>query len=419
MQPFVLESVLGGGAYATVVTALLPSGERRALKVLHEDRCGDPIAVGRFQDEGRILERLNHPTIVRGYGTHRFGDRLVLELELVEGATLERILGPAPHRLELSDAVAIAQQVAEGLWSAWTSTHGAEPLRIVHRDVQPGNILLDRGGAVKILDFGIAKGSFDDREALSLHDVGGALGYLAPERKDGHVGPAIDVYSLGVFVVQSQGHRMLLPQLNPRHDEVALERLSTFGLPEPLRALLFEMVRFDPQARPAMNEVVERLASIAATLPPSDLKKLAREVVMPHLKNPMSIDPRKHRLYPDVSFLETMSAATDEAPPTVTEVRRQVQALLATGDWVRHAARIRRVLRSSPTPVETPLLDVLDRATVPWWRPFTKCSTPEEIEAALLILADRGSPATLERAKSLQSHQNPRVAKVARFVCRR
>ena len=225
MAPYTIDASLGGGGFASVVVARTGSGERRALKVLHRSRCSDATSLGRFRDEARILERIRHPTVVGFHALHHYGDRLVMELDFVDGLPLDRVLGPAPHRLDMADTLEIVRTIAEALWSAYADPWGEDgaPMHIVHRDVHPANIMLDRNGKVWVLDFGIAKGSFDGREAMSLNDVGGALGYIAPERKDGTAGPPVDVYALAAMVVHLSGDRLLLPQRPARHDEVAAE----------------------------------------------------------------------------------------------------------------------------------------------------------------------------------------------------
>jgi len=424
MAPYTIDAVLGGGGFASVVVARRASGERRALKVLHRSRCSDATSVGRFRDEARILERIRHPTVVGFHGLHHYGDRLVMELDFVDGLPLDRVLGPAPHRLAMADTLEIVRTVAEALWSAYADPWGEDgaPMHIVHRDVHPANIMLDRAGKVWVLDFGIAKGSFDGREAMSLHDVGGALGYIAPERKDGTAGPPVDVYALAAMVVHLGGDRLLLPQRPARHDEVAaevVERNDLDGQAPGLGALLREMLSFDPEARPSMDDVARRLATILAGIDVPDLPGLAARTVVPELDGRARREPRKHRRYRDVAFLEEEVPDEPLGALTVTEARRRLRAILAKPDWVRRIDEVKRVSRASDPWVETPLLDLLARVSPAWWRPLARTTTPEEAEAALLILGDRPSASTLAAAGELAEHPNERVRKAARFVLER
>ncbi len=419
MAPYALQCILGGGSFATVVIATMEDGSARALKVLHRDRCGDATSVGRFRDEARILRQIQHPNIVHAHALHRYGDRLVIELDFVDGLSLDHVLGPPPHRLDLPEVLAIAQPVAEALWSAWSDPWSGKPMHIVHRDVNPANVVLDRGGHVWLLDFGIAKGSFEGREAMSLYDIGGTIGYLAPERKDGEAGPPVDVYALAAMVVHLLGDRLLLPQRPDRHDEVARTVLQRLELPDGLCALLGEMLAYDPSQRPTMGEVAARLVGLRAELPAADLPRLAAERVAPQLAERPERDPREHRRYSDVAFLEVEVPDPPDLPMSVRDAQRRLRDLLASPDWPRRLDEVKRISRASTPPVETPLLDVLQRVEPPWWRPLARRSTAEEAEAALLVLGDQPSETTLEAARQLAEHRDPRIRKAARFVLQR
>jgi len=426
MAPYTLLAVLGGGSFATVVVVRTADGTTRALKVLHRSRCADPTSVGRFRDEARILQAIRHPAVVHAHAIHRYGDRLVMELDFVDGVSLDQVLGPAPHRLPLWDALAIMQSVAEALWSAWADPWGkdGQAMEIVHRDVHPANIMLDRNGHVRVLDFGNAKGRFDGREAMSLYDLGGAIGYLAPERKEGHAGPPVDVYALAALFVHMLGDRLLLPQRAARHDEVAATVIGRLGLEEKARSLaplLLDMLRFESAERPSMGEVVERLTALRAGLPQGDLLALAQERVAPvltELPNP-HLNPRDHRRYDDVSFLETETPDAPLGRLTVPDARRRLRAMLAQPDWTRRVDEVKRISRASEPPTETPLLDVLARARNSWWRPLARKVSASEAEAALLILGERPSLATLEAAGHLCDHDDERIRTAAQFVVAR
>src|SRR5215470_3101399 len=119
-----------------------------ALKVLPDHFADDPDRLSRLQREAQVLASLNHPNIAQVYGLEQVGGSECIAMEFVEGETLEERLkhGPIP----LHDAVEIAKQLADGLAAA-------HERGIVHRDLKPANIKLAPNGAVKILDFGLAK----------------------------------------------------------------------------------------------------------------------------------------------------------------------------------------------------------------------------------------------------------------------
>ena len=119
-----------------------------AIKVLLPEVAGDPDRIARFEREAQILASLNHPQIAAIYGVEQAGDVTALVLEYVDGPTLaDRIArGPMP----LDEALPIAKQIAEAL-------EAAHEQGIIHRDLKPANIKVRDDGAVKVLDFGLAK----------------------------------------------------------------------------------------------------------------------------------------------------------------------------------------------------------------------------------------------------------------------
>src|SRR5215831_7144897 len=119
-----------------------------ALKVLPEIVAADPDRLARFRREAQVLASLNHPNIAHVYGVEDASSTHGLVMELVEGPTLaDRIAqGPVP----LDEALSIARQIALALEAAHENG-------IIHRDLKPGNVMVRADGAVKVLDFGLAK----------------------------------------------------------------------------------------------------------------------------------------------------------------------------------------------------------------------------------------------------------------------
>jgi Tol biopolymer transport system component len=180
-----------------------------ALKVLPDAVAHDHDRLARFTREAQALAALNHPRIAQIYGVEDVEARSALVLELVEGPTLaERLLrGPLP----LDEALRVATQIAEALEAA----HDAG---IVHRDLKPANIKLTPSGAVKVLDFGLAKVYVDEPVAPS-RDVSlsptitaggtragvvvGTAAYMSPEQaRGGHVDKRADVWAFGCVLFE-------------------------------------------------------------------------------------------------------------------------------------------------------------------------------------------------------------------------
>lgn len=186
-----IEQLLGRGGMGEVFRARdLTTGQSVAIKLL---RMVDPQSMGRFRTEIEVLGRLDHPGVVRLYGSGSHDGVPYLVLELVDGPSLADVLAGGPLGVELS--ISIGQQLAEALMHA----HG---LDIVHRDVKPANVICDaEPSRVRLADFGIAR--FSDTPRMTA--AGGCIGtaaYLAPEQLEGQVGPAADVYALGLVVLE-------------------------------------------------------------------------------------------------------------------------------------------------------------------------------------------------------------------------
>jgi hypothetical protein len=186
-----IEQLLGRGGMGEVFRARdLTTGQSVAIKLL---RMVDPQSMGRFRTEIEVLGRLDHPGVVRLCGTGLHDGVPYLVLELVDGPSLADVLAGGPLGVEQS--ISIGQQLAEALMHA----HG---LHIVHRDVKPGNVICDaEPPRVRLADFGIALFSDTTRMTAAGACIGTAA-YLAPEQLEGQVGPAADVYALGLVVLE-------------------------------------------------------------------------------------------------------------------------------------------------------------------------------------------------------------------------
>jgi eukaryotic-like serine/threonine-protein kinase len=187
--------VMGRGGMATVYLARDAMLDRQvAVKVLAEHLADDPAFVRRFRREASIAAGLAHPHIVELLDVGDDRGRFFIVMEHVDGETLHDLLereGPQP-----------AARVAELGRQAASALAYAHEAGLVHRDVKPANLLLRRDGVLKVADFGIARLS----DATQITEVGTVLGtprYVAPEQARGEaVGPAADVYSLGVVLYE-------------------------------------------------------------------------------------------------------------------------------------------------------------------------------------------------------------------------
>src|SRR5205807_2753571 len=184
-----VDDLLGEGGMGKVYTATGPDGTRVALKLVKGDFARDETFRRRFSREARIAQTVKHPHVVPVVSTGEHEGHPYMAQRFIEGRSLdERLKQDGP--LDLPTAIQISSDVAAGLEALWAAG-------MVHRDVQPANILLDGNGTAYITDFGLAK----DTQGSMLTLPGQALGsrdYMAPEQIRGEaVTAATDIYSLG------------------------------------------------------------------------------------------------------------------------------------------------------------------------------------------------------------------------------
>ncbi|HVR41907.1 MAG TPA: protein kinase, partial [Thermoanaerobaculia bacterium] len=201
---FEILSLLGRGGMGEVYRARDLALDREvALKVLSQSIAPDAQSLSRFEREARALGTLTNPHIAVLYGLERTETQRFLVMELVEGETLESRL--AYGALPVDEALNLALQIACGLEAAHQNG-------IVHRDLKPSNVMIDDKGAVKLLDFGLAKFLPDapaelveDASALSTRSgvLLGTVPYMSPEQASGQpVDARTDIWSFGCFVYE-------------------------------------------------------------------------------------------------------------------------------------------------------------------------------------------------------------------------
>jgi hypothetical protein len=184
-----VRKIASGGMGAVYEAIYCPEGgfERRvAIKRIHPHLAADEKFVSAFRAEAELSARLAHPAIVQVMDFGRVGDSFFLAMEHVDGVTLHTFiarLGARSERLPPSLVGYVLREILGALVYAQEVARGADgrPLRVVHRDLCPANVLLSRNGEVKLTDFGIAR-SLRDANSNTTKNVVGHVGYMAPEQ---------------------------------------------------------------------------------------------------------------------------------------------------------------------------------------------------------------------------------------------
>jgi serine/threonine protein kinase len=236
-----------------------------AVKVLPPAKADQPAALGRFYREARAAGSISHPNIVRTYDIDQDGNLHFIVMEYVDGPNLLDVVkkfGP----LEMGRAVSYIRQVAIGLEYAFRNG-------IIHRDIKPGNILIDRRGKAQILDMGLARFFNDQTDNLTVkYDdkiVLGTADYVAPEQVacSHSVDTRADVYALGASLYFLLAGHPPFPQgtisqkllWHRTKDPTPIRKIRP-EVPEGLAAIIARMMAKNPKARyQTCGEVAQEL----------------------------------------------------------------------------------------------------------------------------------------------------------------
>ncbi|WP_214412840.1 serine/threonine-protein kinase [Sphaerisporangium fuscum] len=260
---YVLLEEIGAGGMGTVWRAgHRDTGEIVAVKLLRDGLTGDEDLVFRFVQERSVMRSLRHPNIVTVRDFVIEGERLALVMDLVEGGDL-RILLRQHGTLPPEQAARLMAQVADALAAAHAGG-------VVHRDVKPGNVLIDGAtGQVRLTDFGVAR-IVHGPGLTQTTSIIGTPTYLSPEVADGRPpGPAVDVYAVGLILYELLAGR---PPFVGDHPMVLLRQHATAaprrlpGMPDSLWSVISACAAKDPAERPPAAQVAAALREAAPSL---------------------------------------------------------------------------------------------------------------------------------------------------------
>ena len=328
---------VGGMANLYLARYVGPDGFEKlvAIKRIHEALADDQDFVAMFTDEARLAARINHPNVVQVLELGNVSSAYFIAMEYVEGDSMAQLIkrSPIPYPM----CARIVSEAARGLHAAHElRDHHGNALHVVHRDVSPQNVLLSYDGAVKVVDFGVAKA----RTNLSATQVGrvkGKFSYMAPEQllpsRFGPVDRRADVFALGILLFEAITRRRLFK--GEDHEET-IDQVLNRSIPPPsvyaddcpeelssicLRALEREKDRRYQTAEKLHLALEGYLAECGESVLPGTIAQIMHEVFAEQMEQKANMVrecleaiPSADQSYSEIS---TLSAATAEVvrPP--------------------------------------------------------------------------------------------------------
>lgn len=282
-ERYVITSLIGRGAHARVYMGFDERLKQwRAIKVLNASAVDDEDAHRRFSHEAQSMARLSHENVLRVVDIDRHGALPFIVMELARGGSIYDWLdrqGPMDPTL----ACRVLRQACAGLSHA--HQHG-----IVHRDVKPHNLLVMDTERIVVTDFGIAQLS-DEMSATKTGSIMGTFAYMAPEQRSDtkSVDHRADVYGLGATLYTLVTHKTSAELFFAETNAAMLD-----GVPDPLRELILDACRYEPDDRiGSVEELSDRLELAVGdmTEPAIDVSVMDVSLPLPDMV-PEAIDPR-------------------------------------------------------------------------------------------------------------------------------
>ena len=253
---------VGKGAFSTVLLVRdTVVGEQIILKVLHEKMVKEEAMVKRFIREIRYARKINHIHVIRIYDFVAIENLYAISMEYFPSVTLSSLL-QKKKPLPIKQAIDIAATVAAGIGAA-------HDVQVVHRDLKPGNILIDNEGLVKVVDFGIARAETGAMAETQLTKTGILIGtprYMAPEQVTGkrQLDGRSDIYSLGVILYEMltgqtafKGDDNVQVLYKHVHGDIQPVNEVNPKIPESLSKIVMKMMSVNPKRRYQTMEEVE------------------------------------------------------------------------------------------------------------------------------------------------------------------
>jgi serine/threonine protein kinase len=338
-----LEEEIGRGSMGMVYRGKqIALGREIAVKVLSHALAKDASYVARFIREAQIIAGLNHPHIVQIYDAGQQNGLLYFVMEYVQGPTIANLLH-LDGTIPLHFAIEYSAQIAEALDAAYGERN------VIHRDIKPENLMLDRWGKVKVMDFGLARATGQQRITVAKTLVG-SIYYASPEQVWGHqLDNRSDIYALGVVLYEMvTGQRPFVGRSLPELTQAIISgplkppRFYNPEIPEALEHIILTAMSRDRQQRYEQAILMARAlrtlnlmsgthqapSTIAPLLPPQQQAARERIVIQPP-KRPQMQPPRYidlEQTQPPLPEPVVQSPITAFSPPS-TEQPTQMAAV--------------------------------------------------------------------------------------------
>jgi serine/threonine-protein kinase len=345
---FEIHEEIGSGGMATVhrATEWLPDGRTRevAIKRPKGEGADKELFTECLVHEASIMKSLNHPNVIRTYESGPCGDSFFISMEYIAGHSLNELLRTAAGRIPPAVIVSLLRD----LCGALDHIHNAksadgEALGLIHRDISPANLLVDRQGRLRVLDFGIAKASLTSEHTANL--VKGKLGYLAPEAitRSEPLDAQTDLFSVGIIAHELLSGRPLFTTKSAQGTVMraltALVRPPSdynSACPHLLDSVVLKaLTRTRSNRAQSAAELHLVLDAIAESLLPGDHKMVAEWF------QGIFSDDEKSRDHVARKFSKAIATAIDYVPEEAPKHRRRAMTLplrpLSKSPFVRRA----------------------------------------------------------------------------------
>lgn len=336
---FLREIASGGFGSVYLAKVMHADGFSRlaAVKLLHRKWSENEEIATRMRDEARLLGWLRHRNIVDVLDLTSIDGRAAVIMEYLEAVDLKHAIQESADkgdRVPPRASMEILAFVGSALDAAYNRPpyQGEKPLRVIHRDIKPSNIMVDESGTVKVLDFGVARAEFENRESHTQELQFGSVDYMPPERLFFEPETDLaDVYSLGATLFELLTSERLgkAKGRKEKHDAFLTDRLSYMAAACPLPSahatevatLVREMCAYSAEGRPTAAKVVQRCRALTRDLPGETLSEWAERAIPPMVKQ-LRDEPREPNPLTDailtedaVKFSGAAAAPPVDVPP--------------------------------------------------------------------------------------------------------